>query len=425
MEQDKMSYGRLWQLLKNSLEGSFWLWGLFLAMLGVSALSVSSGASEVYKANSMLPVFKHIVFLIISFFACWFTSQFPSSFYRKKGLAIFTGATIILNFLLIVNPHVVNGAARWVSFGLFTVQPSDVFKICLILWGAFVGSISYDSEQEKRLYFNLFWGISLLGIVFFLFKNASTGVLLGAFLVVYSLILKMPFALWRKWTLSVALAGTIFAGVIAVIPNDTLKKLPLIHRGTVWKTRVADMFREDKREDKGKNDNKDKKFDILENNYQEKLGLAALARGGWTGVGYGNSQTRDFLPMAYTDYVLAIMVEEWGILAYFILIGFYVAWFALAGVMAQRERNRYRKFLILGIGLLFPMQALINVAVASGLFVTGQPLPLISWGGTSLIISSVAMGILISISRTQMEIERLERQADVLEGQTNEDTTQH
>ncbi|MDO4707147.1 MAG: FtsW/RodA/SpoVE family cell cycle protein [Porphyromonadaceae bacterium] len=400
MSKEKISFGQVWGLLRNSLEGQWHLWLLFIVMLSTSLLTITSGATEVYKAGSMMPILKHVIFLIISFATCWLVAQFPSSFYRGLGLKIYSLFFFILLIWLIIYPRAINDAARWVDLGLVTVQPSEFFKICLILWGALVGSLSYDSNVEKRLYFNLFWIVSLLCIAVFLFKNASTGLLMGLFLGAYSLIIKMPFRLWRNWVMVVSFAGLIFAGTIAAIPNDTLKKLPLINRGTVWKTRVADMFREE---------TEDAKYDI-EQNTQEKLGQVALAHGSLTGLGIGSSKTRDFLPMAYTDYVLSIMIEEWGIIAYIFLVSYYVIWFILAGRIAQKERNRYRKLLVLGIGLFFPMQALVNIAVVSGLFVTGQTLPLISWGGTSLLVTATAMGMLISISRTQQEIDRLEQQ---------------
>lgn len=390
-----------WELLKGSFEGHKGLWILFVSMLMASVLTVSGGAAEVYKAESMLPILKHIAYLLIAFASCWIVSQLPSSFYRGKGLWFYSGFVVILMVWLVVHPKVINDAARWVDLGIVTVQPSDFFKIALILWGALVGTLSYETEKKKWSYFNSYWVISLVLIAIILFKNASTGILLIAFLVCYSLMAKMPFRLWRKWVTGGMLAGMILVGTIAVLPNETLKQLPLINRGTVWKSRVSGMFR---------GETEESKYSLSEDETrQERLGQVALARGSFGGVGMGQSKTRDFLAMAYSDYALAILVEEWGLGAYLIIVCFYVFWFVIAGRMAHKERNRYRKLLILGIGLFFPMQALINIAVISGLFVTGQTLPLISWGGTSLLVTSMAMGMLISISRTQIEIERLER----------------
>lgn len=396
-----ISLAQVWGIIKSSFEGDKKLWVLFGVMLFASLLTSTSGALEVYKAGSMMPIVRHGSFLLIAFVSCWLVAQLPTSVYRGKGLkwySIFFGGLFVL---LLVHPKVINNAARWVDLGIVTVQPSEFFKICLILWGAAVGSISYDSEEERKWYFNIFWWLSLSVIAVFFFKNASTGVLLGGFLGVYSLIARMPWRLWLRRVGTLSLFGIIFAGTIALMPNDMIKRLPLISRATVWKTRVTDMLR---------NDTKEVRYDI-EKNTQEKLGQVALANGSFFGVGLGNSQTRDFLPMAYTDYVLSIMVEEMGLPAYIILVGFYVAWFVLSGRMAMAERNRYRRLLILGIGLFFPMQAIVNISVVSGLIVTGQTLPLISWGGTSLMVTAIAMGMLISISRTQQEIQKLEQQA--------------
>lgn len=400
-------------LLRDSIGGAPSLWILFLLMLGTSLLSITGGASEVYKAGTILPALKHIFFLVLSFVACWITSQVPTRFYWFRGLVLYILFGWILGILLLVNPIVINGAARWTSLGFFSVQPSEYFKLFLVLGGAFVGSFPSDSPVWRNRFFIAYWVLSLFGIVYYAKENASTGILLIVFLIIYSLVIKTPRKIFL-WACSFMIVGVASVYLLLMVtPDETLRSIPGLKRAPVWKARIEKMSFADEPDSI--------KFDLrIDEDRQKNLGQVALARGGIGGVGLGQSKTRDFLPMAYADYALAIIVEELGLLAYLWTVGLYVAWFVLAGRIGQREKNRHRKLLALGIGILIPLQALINISVVSGMFVTGQTLPLISWGGTSLVITGCAMGILINVSRTQKLAMRQEEEALDIESEDSE-----
>ena len=145
-------------------------------------------------------------------------------------------------------------------------------------------------------------------------------------------------------------------------------------------------------------------FEINDQNRQEKYNKIALANSRlFLGQGFGRSKMKDVLPMASSDYVYAVLIEELGLVALIGVPALYVWWFVIAGILAKREKNPFLQAVLYGIGLVFPLQALVNVVVVSGLFTTGQPLPFLSAGGSSLLASCIALGFMLSISKRQYE----------------------
>lgn len=412
---NKLTPRRVRSLLRDSIGGERSLWILFLLMLATSFFTLTGAANDIYRAGSMAPIFKHIFFLLTSFGTCWIASQLPASFYRREFFWLYSLLCLVLTIWLLVDPVVINGAARWIDIGRIRLQPSELFKLCLILWGALVGSMSYESVRERKLAFNIYWAISMFFIAIYFINNASTAILMTLFLGIYSLVLRMPIRSLMRWFVVISILSLLGLLFIMSMPKETLRSLPGMHRSPVWKERIDGMLvSETKGTEAEYNDSiaqvrERLKYDLeKDDDYQEKLGQVALALGAFDGLGIGRSKTRDFLPMAYSDYALSILVEELGLGIYLWVILLYALWFIFAGRLGQRETNRYRKLVVFGIGLFVPIQVLMNIAVVSGLFVTGQPLPLISWGGTSLLSTGLMMGILIGISRTQQEIRMLE-----------------
>ena len=145
-------------------------------------------------------------------------------------------------------------------------------------------------------------------------------------------------------------------------------------------------------------------FEINDLNRQEKYSRIALANSGlFFGKGFGRSTMKDVLPMASSDYVYAVLIEELGLVALIGVPALYVWWFVIAGVLAKREKNLFLKAVLYGLGMIFPLQALVNIVVVSDLFTTGQPLPFLSAGGSSLLTSCIALGLMLSISRRQYQ----------------------
>ena len=233
--------------------------------------------------------------------------------------------------------------------------------------------------------------------VFILPENYSTAVLL--FGVIYLMMFVGRIQARKLLTLggSLAAAAALFVGFLFITPNDTLEKIPLGHRFTTVKSRIADFTSGDKVPPA--------KFDV-DGNGQVGHARIAVATSGFVGKGPGNSVQRDFLSQAYSDFIFAIIIEELGLAGGIIVVSLYLWLLIRCWRIANRCERAFPAFLVLGVGLLLTVQAMFNMMVAVGLApVTGQPLPLISRGGTSTLINCIYIGIILSVSRYTIELE--------------------
>jgi cell division protein FtsW len=173
----------------------------------------------------------------------------------------------------------------------------------------------------------------------------------------------------------------------------------VLHRANLWKTRILKFM--DKKEIAAKDYDIDKNFQVGHANI-------AIASSGIIGKGPGNSTERDFLPQAFSDFIYAIVIEEMGIIGAIVVVFLYVVLLFRCARIASRCENNFPAFLVLGLAMLLVLQATINMLVAVGLMpVTGQPLPLISKGGTSTIINCAYIGAILSVSRSAKRTEEM------------------
>jgi cell division protein FtsW len=178
--------------------------------------------------------------------------------------------------------------------------------------------------------------------------------------------------------------------IIWLLPN-TAKEIGL-RRGVMWVERIKDY--------KGQPDIRKDDYKVTDDNFQVTQAKVAVARGKIFGKLPGNGQQRDFLPQAYSDFIYAIIIEEMGIIGGVFVLSLYVFLFIRAGTIAGRCTKLFPKLLVMGSALMLVMQALVNMSVSVGLMpVTGQPLPLVSRGGSSILITCVFIGIMLSVSR--------------------------
>lgn len=393
---------------KRIFEGSWQLWVVYVIFLIISALSVSSAlSSEIYKSSTsgfgFAPIFKHLIFLLAAFGLTVLTSQLPPAWFRNKAL-LYSVIVIAMILALPFFGKEINGAVRWIDVLGFSLQPSEFFKLCLILWGAITYTLSNESPERANLYFGVYWVVSGLFIGIFMLENLSTGVLFGVFVAIYSIILKAPWRLLFKFGVPILVLGAAFVAALIWVSPQQLGKIH--ERAITWQNRLHKIAKDDDAS----------KFILNDADRQSQMGQIALANSRLLPHGPGSSKVRDSLPMAYSDFIYAIIVEEYGIFGLILVPLLYIFWFYWAGHLAMREKNRHRRALLLGIGLMFPLQALVNIAVVAGIFMTGQTLPLISYGGSSLMVCSIAMGMMLSISRVQNEVASLESEVALLEG---------
>jgi cell division protein FtsW len=222
-------------------------------------------------------------------------------------------------------------------------------------------------------------------------ENLSTAALLFGVVIVMMYVGRVPWSQLGKLLGTIGVIILLF-GSLLLLPYKTLDSLPGLNRLTTWKARIERFF-------ESSDPVPAAQFKITDENFQETHATMAIASSNVIGRGPGNSVERDYLPQAYSDFIFAIIIEELGLAGGAFVVLLYVILLVRAAKIAQKCRNYFPAFLVMGCALMLVAQAMLNMMVAVGLFpVTGQPLPLISRGGTSTIINCGYIGMILSVS---------------------------
>lgn len=394
-------------LFGKAFRGDKIIWIVFIALCFVSLLEVFSATSTIAyrQQNHWGPVLRHGVFLLLGFGLVMFMQRIPPRFF-----SILVLGTIVSAILLIITTSLgetVNGAQRWLGIGAFTIQPSEFAKISAI--GATAFFLSRMNEKNEGTIFEiLIIGLAVL-CVLIITENLSTAVLL--FFVCFLMMFIAQVSIKKLGIIvGIGLAAIILLiGTLAILPDSTTDSLGRI--GT-WKARF----------ERHNSDNSNEVFSaetykITDENYQVANAKIAIANGRIVGLP-GSGIQRDYLPQAYSDFIFAIILEEMGLLGGIGVILLYVILMIRCGILAKNSEKKFPRYLILGCALMLTIQALINMAVSVNMIpVTGQPLPLISRGGTSTIITCAYFGIILACSSKQ----NVEEHSDIDESIANVD----
>lgn len=349
----------------------------FLVILGLMAIfSASAPKCMEMGTNPAGFVFNQIIFLIVGFIGMKFLTN-----YDYKNLILWTMPfmimVVVMLFLVNYTPLgvTVNGAKRWISMGLFQFQPSEFAKpaIVMLLASAFYKN-SKVFDTNKMLYF-----VPILLIIFMVFKQPNLSMvilLLTTSLVMY---LSAGGPLKLLW---IGLGSGLFVALTASVTH--LIKPYQMSRITTWLNPEADP---------------------LGAGYNVIQSLVAFATGGFWGVGYGSSKQKlAWLPEAHTDFVFAVIGEELGFIGSLLVIGLFWTFIHRGLLIASRCPDMYGKLLAVGITFSIGFQAFLNMSVASSFLpATGVPLPFISYGGSSLMVSMWMVGILLNISKKRVK----------------------
>ena len=372
-----------WINIKN-IDRTFWiLFGLLILVAIIALFSASS--TLVYERHSVLgPIGQQMFFIVLGVIAAFIIQFIPTYWIRFFGYGLLLiSAILVYSTMIPGNPFVVtiNGAARWVRIAGITFQPSELAKLSLII--VIADQLSrIKSEADKAKYFYRTLLITGAVVLPIMASNLSTAILICLIIFCLWVLARIP---WQ-YTLSV-----VGIAVVALVLGYSIVEFGYVRpgremhgpfkRATTWVARIDRHF-----------DNSDKadKYKLTDENIQEVYASVAIARGGASPVGVlpGNSKERDYLPLAFADYIFAIIVEESGFLGALFLISLYMAILFRACYVSSRYSD---------------MPAMLLVAVGLGP-VTGQPLPLISRGGTSVLITSIYFGIMMGVSREQLEL---------------------
>lgn len=377
-------------LLNNLFKGDKVIWIIFLCLCMISIVEVFSAASTLtYKTGDHWgPITQHTVILLVGVVIVWIFHKVNYRYFRTFSLFLVPGSIVLL-FLVTLMTRV-NGAARWMSIFGIQFQPSEFGKMAVIISVASILASNQDEDGSNNRAFKLIMLITAPICLLIAPENLSTAVMLFGVVFIMMFIGKIPFK-----TLA-ALGGGIMAVVLLVgclaffIPN--ISNLPKMHRLSTWKSRVVGFVAP-------KENVPAAKFDI-DKDAQIAHANIAIATSNVVGKMPGNSVQRDFLSQAFSDFIFAIIIEELGLGGGIFVVALYIWLLIRVGRIAQKAKGSFATFLVMGIGLLLVSQAIVNMCVAVGLIpVTGQPLPLISKGGTSTIINCIYIGMVLSVSR--------------------------
>lgn len=393
-------------LLRNIFKGDKVVWIIFLCLCLISVVEVFSASSTLIytSGNHWAPITRHASFLLGGALVVLAFHYIPYHWFKMfPRLLLPVSAFFLLLLLFCDNLHLggilviekTNEAGRWVKLFGFPFQPSEFAKMGVIIITAYYLARYQTEEGASPKAFKQILKVAGAMCLLILPENYSTGILL------FGVVYLMMFVGRIQTRQLLKLGGTLlalvvlFVGFLFVTPNDTLEKIPLGHRFTTVKARIADFTSTE--------EVPPSKFDVDEN---AQVGHAriAVATSGLIGKGPGNSVQRDFLSQAYSDFIFAIIIEELGLLGGGFVVFLYLWLLIRCWRIANRCEKAFPAFLVLGIGLLLTIQAMFNMMVAVGLApVTGQPLPLISRGGTSTLINCVYISIILSVSRYNIE----------------------
>lgn len=397
--------------LGNIFKGDKVIWMVFFFLCIISIVEVYSASSQLtYKGGSYLaPVIKHIGILVMGIFFMIITLNVGCRYFKiaTPFLLIVSIATLLW---VIIAGQSTNGAQRWISILGIQFQPSEIAKGTLVLATAQILSAMQTPTGAERNAFKYILIVSGIIIPLIMFENLSTAVLLAGVIFFMMIIGRVPTQQLGK-LMGIAVLGIVFIfAMVMIIGTDTgnVKKennltertheakedkgYKVFHRFDTWKSRIMKYA-----------NNKDlRPEDIdLDKDAQTAHANIAIASSNVVGKGPGNSVERDFLSQAFSDFIYAIIIEEMGIIGAIIVAFLYIILLFRSGRIANRCENTFPAFLAMGLALLLVTQALFNMCVAVGLApVTGQPLPLVSKGGTSTVINCIYIGAILSISRS-------------------------
>jgi len=381
--------------INKYLKGDPIIWGVIIVLSIFSLLAVYSATSTLAMhkmgGNSLYYLVRHGVILAFGIMIIFITHLIHYKYYSRLSQLLIGIAVVLLIITLFLGTNV-NQAMRWLTLpGLgFTIQTSDFAKLALIMYIARVLSMKQgEIKSFKEAFLPVIIPVVII-CVLILPANLSTA----------ALIFGISFLLMFIGRISIkhllASGGVAILLLALFITVGTLVKKE--GRINTWKNRIENYF------EKGG-----------EENYQSQQAKIAIATGGLFGKNPGKSVQRNFLPNPYSDFIYAIIVEEYGLIigGIPILLAYLFLMFR-AGVIVRKCDRTFPAFLAIGLTLMIVVQAMVNMSVAVGIFpVTGQTLPLVSMGGSSMLFTSIAFGIILSISRNLNETEPDEEEVTV------------
>ncbi|MCI9608025.1 MAG: FtsW/RodA/SpoVE family cell cycle protein [Muribaculaceae bacterium] len=363
-----------------------YLWGLYIMICLISIIELYSASSREVASSSMGvfgPVVRHAFMLGAG---CGLIFLLQRVHYRKfiPFIPVFAFISVVMMLYVMFFGEIVNGARRSFSLAGITIQPSEFLKLSSALVIALIMSRTQIRGGVKNI------GITISAIIVMLFgglliKQGMTNTIL---LMCISLSMMVIGGVeWRKFLIVIA----VYLACVGVFYAMTKGNDDDVNRTGTWSERIDRFF----------GDGKPKYMqDIDAKNRQEMYAYMAQANGGIIGVFPGNSRETARLPLAFSDFIFSIIVEDMGLVGGLVVLLCYLGLLGRASAIASKCSRAFPALLVIGMAVMVAFQALFHMAIVTGFFpVSGQPLPLISKGGTSILTTSIAIGVMLSVSR--------------------------
>ena len=402
--------------LANFFKGDKVIWMIFFFLCIISVMEVFSSSSMlVYdESNYWGPLTKHALLLLVGIIITVVVQNIDCKYFK-----IVTPFLLLVSFLtlvwVLVAGQTTNGAQRWVGLLGVQFQPSEIAKGAIVLATAQILSAMQTEDGTEKNTFKYICTATLPLVGLILLENLSTAVLILIVVVEMMFYGRVSGKILGRIVGGAVVAVALMIGLVFLlgkeepVANDkqnfterydttsSSEKVDstsffedMFHRAGTWKKRIIKFV--------GSEDVPPDSFD-LRNDAQIGYSNIAIASSEFVGKGPGNSEARDFLTQSFSDFIYAIIIEEMGLFGAILVMLLYIFLLFRAGRIADRCENAFPAFLVMGLGLMLVTQAMFNMMVAVGLApVTGQPLPLISKGGTSTIINCAYIGAMLSVS---------------------------
>jgi cell division protein FtsW len=374
------------KIKKKIFKGDMGIWIIILLLSIYSMLAVYSASSQLaYReagGNTTFYLIRQAVMLMIGAATILVVHNIPYKYFSRASVFLWYLAIGLLVFTLFFGINV-NEARRWIMLpGGITFQTSDFAKVALIMYIARNLAIKEEEVNTwkgcfKKLYFPILLTVGLI-----LPANLSTAILLFGTTMLLIFFSNLKFKYFAAMIGASLVLGILFFGAVKTFKH--------VGRFETWNNRIENFTNKTDKEE----------------NIQEKHSKIAIAKGGLFGLGPGKSNQRNILPHPYSDYIFAIIIEEYGLIFGAIpLIVLYLYLFMRVRRIVKNTNRKFGAYIVSGLAALIVLQAFSNMAVTTNVIpVTGQPLPMVSYGGTSIIFMGMALGIILSVSREVEEM---------------------
>lgn len=374
----------------NNIKGDRMIWAIVALLAIFSFLPVYSAASNLAYSGGNGQTFgyfiKHFIHLFLGFSIIYGVHKIPYRYFKGLSMVMFP-VILILLLVTLLQGSTIDGAnaSRWIQvpFVGFTFQPSTLAALVLMVFVARYLTKIHNKEISLKASIIPLWLPIFSVLLLILPANLSTALIIFSMLMVLAFLGGYPL----KYLGLVAGSGIVVLGLFILVAKAFPEAMP--NRVDTWTSRIQNFM-----------DSEDTKED-----YQIEKAKIAIATGSIYGLGPGKSIQKNFLPQSSSDFIFAIIIEEYGLIGGLFLLTLYLLLLFRIVIVAQKADSVFGKLLTIGVGLPIVFQALINMGVAVELFpVTGQNLPLISSGGTSIWVTCLAIGIVLSVSAKREEI---------------------